>query len=654
MAVNGYAAAQDVADLKVATAALATAMGARVNENEALTETLQATVAAVPGQLETLENSIAPTAIAAAEEVVDAKVDKAANGSDFADFPTVRSNLGVPSLAALVASNGSGGDLLASKAAAGPSYLRTYRERVGDEISLWDIDGISQNKDAIIAGSYTLSLSTAINAALANYKRVIVRNGLYRFATPILLGMSEQLLEFEDGAWFEAMSSGTNGIACPHGILDAKVINPGLIGRATTEAQHTAILWNSNAEGTAAHGSLTSDDMGGLVAFARFKGLVPGTSAWNNFLHSNMAGGFRALYCVGKGLYGTASGNGYGHVASGSDVSSEGCDFDSLIAGQGRHAFYFGDLNVRGSLKGLRAKNFRKSAIAMNVGSGGGLNSQIEVSDCILTDVALDADSSATNGAIDFSYQGTATAGGSNITITNVQVKGVGSMGCYIRGYNKLTITDLVIDGWGSAPGGSYSGLSVTQCNDVTVANFQSYSSAANNGGSIIQHVKVQESARVQIKGGRAVNTGSGAQGTAVTLDATGSGTPDCLIDRFQADKGSGSWSIGPFSNPTQNGSAIVYYKQGANKVDTQTGANIVLDVSDGQSSVTLDAGATSILNITAAGPAQEVTLHFTGNTTLLDNNMYIAAPFAGTLHDTFTLFRTPAGLWVGKGSMVN
>ena len=45
MAVNGYAAAQDVADLKTSTAALAVAMGNRVNVAEAALAPLAEAVA---------------------------------------------------------------------------------------------------------------------------------------------------------------------------------------------------------------------------------------------------------------------------------------------------------------------------------------------------------------------------------------------------------------------------------------------------------------------------------------------------------------------------------------------------------------------------------------------------------------------------------
>lgn len=549
----------------------------------------------------------------------------------------MRTTLAVPGTAALVAADGAGGDLIASKASSGPSYLRTYRDTLGDEISLWDIAGIGENKAAIIAGSYTPSLTTAINTALANYKRVIVRSGLYPIGAPVLFGLSEQILEFEESAWFQATTSAMNGIACPHGILDAKLINPGLIGRATTEVMHTAVLWNTTADGTAPFGSTTTDDMAGLVSFGRFKGLTPGTNGWNTFIHSNMAGGFRALNCVGKGLYGTASNNGYGHVFSGANVSNEGCDFDSLIAGQGRHAVYLGDQCAGALVAGLRARRFRKSAIAANTGVSGA-NTQIKIRDFVLTDVALDADSSASIGAVELSYQGAASSGGSNVSITNGQVKGVGAMGCYMRGYNKVMVTDLLIEDWGNNAGGSYSAFRVVGCDDVTLTNFQSYSSAENNGASVIQHVFIQESARAHIKGGRAVNTGSGAQGSAVTLNATGTGTPDGIVDRFQAIKGSGSWSLGAFVNPTQNGSAFVAYKDGSVVVDTQTGADITLDASAGQSVFVMNSAASSVLQILPAAAGQVVTLRMTGLTQIKQSNVYSPSVFNADANDTCTL----------------
>lgn len=111
MAVNGYAAAQDVADLKVSTAALAVAMGQRVNTNEASIAVAQAAVDALPEQLEALENSIAPIAIAegtaagtaAANAVVALMVPKNTDGSDFVNPASVRESLGAVSTQALAA-----------------------------------------------------------------------------------------------------------------------------------------------------------------------------------------------------------------------------------------------------------------------------------------------------------------------------------------------------------------------------------------------------------------------------------------------------------------------------------------------------------------------------------------------------------------------
>ena len=58
MAVNGYAAAEDVAALKANTAALAVAMGERVGSTEQALSAVQADLSAIPGALETLENSV--------------------------------------------------------------------------------------------------------------------------------------------------------------------------------------------------------------------------------------------------------------------------------------------------------------------------------------------------------------------------------------------------------------------------------------------------------------------------------------------------------------------------------------------------------------------------------------------------------------------
>jgi hypothetical protein len=123
-----------------------------------------------------------------------------------------------------------------------------------------------------------------------------------------------------------------------------------------------------------------------------------------------------------------------------------------------------------------------------------------------------------------------------------------------------------------------------------------------------------------------------------VTLNATGAGTPDAIIDRFQAVKGSGSWSVAAYVNPTQNGSTFVAYKAGSQVVDTQTGTDITLDASDGQSVFVLDSGATSVLQILPVAAGQVVTLRMTGSTTVKQNNVYSPSAFAATSNDTNVL----------------
>lgn len=589
--------------------------------------------------------------------VIANKADLDGSNITGANQAAFRNSIGAVSSAALVAADGSGGDLIATKALSGPSVLRTWRNRYGDEISLWDVDGIYQYKAAIQAGTHNASLSTAINAALAAYKRVIVRAGVYPTGAAILLGMSEQVLEFEEGAWFAPLSSANNGIACPHGILDAKLINPGLIGRATTQVEHTGIFWNTNALGTAPFGSTTSDDMGGVVEDARFKGQTPGTNGWNNFVHSNMVDGFTLRNAKGEGLYGTATNNGYGIVASGTNTRIVDCDFDGLITGQGRHAVYLGDQAAGSIVSGLRARRFRKSAIAVNT-SVTSFNQNIEIVDFILRDVALDVDASASNGAVELSYQGGATAGGKGISISNGLIDNSGTMGIFARGYSRVQINGVQINDWGATAGGSYSALRLEKCDDAQAIGLQSFTAAANNGGNTISHIFLKESSRVKIRGGEAVNTGSGAQFAAVNLDATGIGTPDALIDRFSAVKGTGSWSNAPYVNPTQNGSTVVYPKFGGSKVDTQTGVDITLDVTGGESVVVMNSGATSVLQLLPAGVGQVVTLRMTGATQIKQSNIYSPSVFNATADDTCTLVCGTANgassLWYEVARSVN
>lgn len=82
MAVNGYAAAQDVADLKVSTAALAVAMGDRVNVTEAALAPIAAAIADLPDQFDTIDNELATKLIATE------------NLADLSDAAVARTNLG--------------------------------------------------------------------------------------------------------------------------------------------------------------------------------------------------------------------------------------------------------------------------------------------------------------------------------------------------------------------------------------------------------------------------------------------------------------------------------------------------------------------------------------------------------------------------------
>ena len=90
MAVNGYAAAQDVEDLKASTAALAVAMGQRVNSNEAELAAFAETIVPLPGQLEEITNSLSTRLVGTN------------NLSDLESPATSRTNLGATVVGAAV------------------------------------------------------------------------------------------------------------------------------------------------------------------------------------------------------------------------------------------------------------------------------------------------------------------------------------------------------------------------------------------------------------------------------------------------------------------------------------------------------------------------------------------------------------------------
>lgn len=534
---------------------------------------------------------------------------------------------------------------------------RSVQDKLREEASLWDVIP-SEYRSAIEAGNSSQDVTSYINQALTNYRRVIVRRGVYCFSTPILFTASEQCLEFEEGAWFKALNTTTNGIACPHNILDCRLINPGVIGRAASETGQVGILWNSNAGGTAPNNSLTSDDMGGLIENARFKGVTPGTNGCNVFIHSNMGGGLIIRGVYGRDLYGTNSNYGYGVIVSGSDVTLRDIDVDPVITNQGRHGIYLGDQCAGADVSGFRIRNFQKSGFSVNTGTTDG-NSNIRITNGHLENVCMAVDASGTNSAMDFTYQGAATHGGIGLHISDINVDYAGILGLFLSGYDRATIANVTVADWGKVGAGGVAvalhALKVLNSDYVSVSNFQSFTDAANSGSTTIQHVAVQTSSNFSITGGGAYNTGSGAQNSGLTLNATAPGTANCVIDRFNVEKGSGSWSVGAYVNPTQNGSVVVYPKAGRIKTDTQTGADVVLDVSGGETAVILDAGCDSVLNMTAAGAGQVVTLVLPDTITVKNTNFYLAgaANFSGTANDTITLVYN-GGAWVETARSVN
>lgn len=545
-----------------------------------------------------------------------------------------------------------GSSLVGFKQSGTGAIARTLQSKAREEASLWDLIPDSY-RAAIEAGTSTQDVTSYINQALQNHRRVIVRRGTYRFASPILMGFSEQVLEFEDGAWFHPLNGSTHGIAVPHGLIDVALINPGLIGEATTATGATGIIWNSNSVGTAAYGSTTPDDMGGLIEHARLKGSTPGTNGWCNFLHANMVAGLTVQGLNGRGLAGIASGHGYGVICSGEDITLRDIDVDAVVTGQGRHGIYLGYWNAGADVSGFRIRNFRKSGFAMNTGVTDTCNN-IRIADGLIEDTSLDLDISGTDGAISCAYQGGATHAGSGVSLSNIQIKNSGNLGVHFNGYDKLKLSNISVDGWGTAAGthsNGATGLYILDGDDCEVANFRSYCSVA--GGNAYVHVKVQQSDDFTMVGGGAYNRSGGAQTAGVHLDATAPGTLRARIAGFVINEGTGSFSSGRYINPTQNGSVVQYPKSGGMKTDTQTGADIVLDVSDGESVVVLNASATSILNMTPAGAGQAVTLIATGATQIKNNNFYIASVFNMDANDTITMVSNGA-IWREVSRSVN
>lgn len=148
MAVNGYAAAQDVVDLKTSTAELAVAMGERVNTNEISIGAASTAISELLSSLEETDNRVATkasqesleatneevatvsSAAAAANSNANGRVSKALNGSDFADVATVRTNIGAASSAALLAATGS--TIVSYQADAIAAIVRTIAAKLAD------------------------------------------------------------------------------------------------------------------------------------------------------------------------------------------------------------------------------------------------------------------------------------------------------------------------------------------------------------------------------------------------------------------------------------------------------------------------------------------------------------------------------------------
>lgn len=161
MAVNGYAAAQDVADLKTGVSALALTMGTRVGANEDATAALQATVDGIPAQLDAIENAFAVE--------INARLEKGANLSDLVDAATARANLGADQAANVL------------MVAPGGGVSRSLLENAKDVVHATQYGVVpggtaSANGDGLLA---------AVDYAIAAGRKLVIKGGTYNVDKPI-------------------------------------------------------------------------------------------------------------------------------------------------------------------------------------------------------------------------------------------------------------------------------------------------------------------------------------------------------------------------------------------------------------------------------------------------------------------------------------
>jgi hypothetical protein len=149
---------------------------------------------------------------------INARAAKAANGSDFADIPTVRTNLGVPSLVALALSTGSA--LIGWISAGTGAVLRTVSARLSDTVSAFDFIPVAEHA-AIVAGTSTYNATSAIQAAINTGKTVEFPAGYYQ---AVGLTMSTNFQQLRGLGYVRIIKNG-NGV-----ILTASGINQELSG----------------------------------------------------------------------------------------------------------------------------------------------------------------------------------------------------------------------------------------------------------------------------------------------------------------------------------------------------------------------------------------------------------------------------------------
>lgn len=484
-------------------------------------------------------------------------------------------------------------------------------------------------------------LQDALNSGA---ERVILV-GRHRVSDVPIMRTSGQHLVAEGLATIEPDTSEYNGLAIVHGAIGCRVSGVGFVGRATSEAasRHTGILVNSNASGTDPYGSTTADDGGHRVDRCRFTGATA-SMGWNSAIHSNMCNDVTAEKNVVDSIFGTSSGYGYGIVMSG-DRLKVLRNKVAAIANQGRHAIYLtycSDFSIGHNL----TEGFQSSAIALNTGVTAGNKSGRIYRNTIKTP-ALGAN--VTFAGIEATYQAPASSGGADLDISRNIIIGSASGGMIVSGYSAPQLVGNILRGFSSGIASAH-GIKIISCPDADVFGNSVFSDI--NDETLVL-VEVIASDRAFVHHNR-LRSKTGTNRAAVRLNATppvsaGCQTLDNMISGeflFKVENGAQGGSL------CRNGAPSY-------KLDAQTGADVAIDVTNGEQYVSVSPGCTSLIQLIPQYYGQEVTLRFAGNTQVKLNNFYLngGGVFNATANDCLTLVCGQGGsspLWWEVSRSVN